>query len=134
MLDQALGKLSLTRSSSIESEAMYGGGSTERSLAFVVSTLSLAVRGRTGLPPVPACFQGFRPRRVSHPSPAWLGSGLVGTCLLSEHCYAHFMRVLLRALARRTIQDIDIEQLPCGNDLLCDQQIFNIYMENHLTV
>ena len=102
---------------------MYGGGSTERSLAFVMSTLSLAVRGRTGLSPVPACSQGFRPRRVSHPSPAWLGSGLVGTCLLSEHCYAHFMRVLLRALARRTVEHIDVKQLPGLDDLAGYQDI-----------
>ena len=134
MLDQALGKLSLTRSSSIESEAMYGGGSTERSLAFVMSTLSLAVRGRAGVSPVPACSQGFRPRGVSLPLPAWLGSGLVGTCLLSEHCYAHFMRVLLRALARRTIEHVDVEQLAGLDDLMGDQHVFNIYMENRLTV
>src|SRR5215213_24394 len=88
-----------------------------------MSTLSLAVRGRTGLSPVPACSQGFRPRRVSHPSPAWLGSGLVGTCLPSEHCYAHFMRVLLRALARRTVEHVDIKQLASLHDLAGHQHI-----------
>jgi hypothetical protein len=71
---QTAGKRSLTHSPSVWGESKNGGGSTERSLAFVMSTLSLAVREWAGLPSGSACSQGFRPRGVSHPSPAWSGS------------------------------------------------------------
>ena len=38
---------------------------------------------------VTTCSQGFGPRGVSHPSPAWSGSGPAGTRLITEHCDTH---------------------------------------------